>query len=111
MSNPCVTCGACCASFRVSFYWSEADPALGGQVPAELTLPVNPRLVAMKGTEQKPVHCIALQGAVGAAVSCSIYPQRPSTCHEVMPSWHDGRGADEKCDKARLIHGLEPLRP
>ena len=23
--NPCVTCGACCAHFRVSFYWAEAD--------------------------------------------------------------------------------------
>ncbi|EEX7666747.1 YkgJ family cysteine cluster protein, partial [Escherichia coli] len=23
--NPCMTCGACCAFFRVSFYWAEAD--------------------------------------------------------------------------------------
>ncbi|EMK5322830.1 YkgJ family cysteine cluster protein, partial [Escherichia coli] len=22
--NPCMTCGACCAFFRVSFYWAEA---------------------------------------------------------------------------------------
>ncbi|MBB8903342.1 YkgJ family cysteine cluster protein, partial [Escherichia coli] len=22
--NPCITCGACCAFFRVSFYWAEA---------------------------------------------------------------------------------------
>ncbi|EAX0008081.1 YkgJ family cysteine cluster protein, partial [Salmonella enterica] len=21
--NPCMTCGACCAYFRVSFYWAE----------------------------------------------------------------------------------------
>ncbi|MDX1269447.1 MAG: YkgJ family cysteine cluster protein, partial [Oceanisphaera sp.] len=21
--NPCLTCGACCAFFRVSFYWGE----------------------------------------------------------------------------------------
>ncbi|MEG6657786.1 YkgJ family cysteine cluster protein, partial [Pseudomonas aeruginosa] len=21
--NPCLTCGACCAHFRVSFYWGE----------------------------------------------------------------------------------------
>ncbi|HGC1012017.1 TPA: YkgJ family cysteine cluster protein, partial [Escherichia coli] len=20
--NPCITCGACCAFFRVSFYWA-----------------------------------------------------------------------------------------
>ena len=37
VSHPCLTCGACCAFFRVSFHWSEADPALGGQVPFELT--------------------------------------------------------------------------
>ncbi|RBD00840.1 YkgJ family cysteine cluster protein, partial [Xanthomonas oryzae pv. oryzae] len=29
MAHPCLTCGACCAYFRVSFHWSEADPALG----------------------------------------------------------------------------------
>ncbi|MBR7358785.1 YkgJ family cysteine cluster protein, partial [Klebsiella pneumoniae] len=23
--NPCMTCGACCAYFRVSFYWAEAS--------------------------------------------------------------------------------------
>ncbi|MLR39642.1 YkgJ family cysteine cluster protein, partial [Salmonella enterica subsp. enterica] len=23
--NPCMTCGACCAYFRVSFYWAEGD--------------------------------------------------------------------------------------
>ncbi|RBD09468.1 YkgJ family cysteine cluster protein, partial [Xanthomonas oryzae pv. oryzae] len=28
MAHPCLTCGACCAYFRVSFHWSEADPAL-----------------------------------------------------------------------------------
>ena len=33
-------CGACCATFRVSLHWSEADPALGGRVPVELTEPV-----------------------------------------------------------------------
>ena len=30
--NPCMTCGACCIFFRVSFYWSEADDA-GGTIP------------------------------------------------------------------------------
>jgi hypothetical protein len=30
--NPCVSCGACCAHFRVSFYWAEADDAPGGIV-------------------------------------------------------------------------------
>ena len=25
MWNPCITCGACCAYFRASFYWTEAE--------------------------------------------------------------------------------------
>ncbi|ENJ4382725.1 YkgJ family cysteine cluster protein, partial [Salmonella enterica] len=37
--NPCMTCGACCAYFRVSFYWAEGDDA-SGRVPASLTEPV-----------------------------------------------------------------------
>ena len=38
--HPCLTCGACCAHFRVSFHWSEADPEQGGAVPAALTEPL-----------------------------------------------------------------------
>lgn len=108
MSNPCLTCGACCAYYRVSFYWAEAEPALGGKVPAELTVAVNRHFVAMKGTDFKPAHCCALQGTIGESVCCSIYENRPSACHDVMPSWHNGE-RDEKCDKARLAHGLPPL--
>ncbi len=110
MNNPCLACGACCAYFRVSFYWSEAEPFLGGQVPVALTVPINHHYIAMKGTDVKPVRCIALEGTISEAVSCSIYAQRSSTCHEVMPSWHNGV-ADEKCDRARLAHGLPPLTP
>ena len=104
VSNPCLTCGACCAHFRVSFYWTEAEPARGGNVPAGLTLPINPHLIAMKGTDVKPVHCIALQGKVGEEVCCVIYAQRPSTCDGVMV-------ADEKCNKARQAHNLPLLTP
>ncbi|EER5964904.1 YkgJ family cysteine cluster protein, partial [Escherichia coli] len=39
--NPCMTCGACCAFFRVSFYWAEADDA-GGKVPVSLTEQISP---------------------------------------------------------------------
>jgi Fe-S-cluster containining protein len=48
-SNPCLDCGACCASFRVSFYWSEAE-ARG--LPAELTEQVNAWFSCMAGTNQ-----------------------------------------------------------
>jgi hypothetical protein len=56
----------------------------------------------MKGTEQKPVHCVALIGEVGREVSCSIYEQRSSTCREF-------EAGSEDCIKARKIHGLPEL--
>ncbi len=83
---------------------------MGGQVPVALTAPINHHYIAMKGTDTNPVRCIALEGTVGMGVSCSIYAQRPSSCHDVMPSWHNGE-ADDKCDKARMAHGLPPLTP
>lgn len=99
MSLECVKCGACCASFRVSFYWGESSAHEQGTVPAELTTAISPHHVCMKGTEIKPVHCIALIGEVGRDVSCSIYEQRSSTCRQF-------EAGSEDCAKARKIHGL-----
>ena len=110
MANPCLDCGACCAFYRVSFYWAEAELFLGGTVPAELTTQLNPHLAAMRGTEAKPTRCVALQGRIGEAVACGIYEHRPSPCRELMPAWLDGE-ASPKCDKARAAHGLPPLEP
>ncbi len=66
--NPCMTCGACCAYFRVSFYWAEGDDA-SGRVPASLTEPVTPFLRCMAGTNQKQPHCKAL---IGTRVKTSV---------------------------------------
>lgn len=96
----CQRCGACCAQFRVSFYWAEADDAPGGTVPVGLTRQVTPQLRCMVGTETRPVRCAALQGEVGQAVACGIYPLRASTCRSVQPG-------DAQCLKARAAHGLE----
>ena len=106
----CLACGACCASFRVSFYWSESDEATAGSVPAEMTCQVAPLLCAMKGTDQPHPRCIALQGTVGARVRCTIYDRRPSVCREVVLSGHVVR-ASPWCDRARAICGLPPLMP
>lgn len=38
-NHPCLRCGACCASFRVAFHWSETDAHPGGITPAALTEP------------------------------------------------------------------------
>ena len=99
MSLSCVACGACCASYRVSFYWAETDAHPAGRVPQQLTAPISPQRVAMRGTLHEPVRCVALQGEVGRAVACAIYPQRASPCHEVQ-------AGDEKCLRARARHGL-----
>lgn len=104
MSQHCQSCGACCASYRVSFYWAETDEHPDGHVPAQLTTPISPYRVAMRGTEQKPVRCVALQGQVGVSVGCSIYAQRASTCREFT-------AGDDRCTEARARHGLAPLSP
>ncbi len=101
-SNPCLTCGACCAAFRVSFYWSEADPSTGGAVPMDLTEPISPTLLAMRGTNRHQPRCIALEGEVGKRVRCGIYAQRSSTCQECT-------AGSSTCNKARRAHGLPEL--
>ncbi|MEW5836833.1 MAG: YkgJ family cysteine cluster protein [Pseudomonadota bacterium] len=110
MVHPCLACGACCAFFRVAFHWSEAESFLGGTVPEELTAKLDPHRLVMRGTEAKPLRCVALQGEVGVQASCGIYPRRPSVCREVAPSWEFGE-ASAQCDKARVAHGLAPLTP
>lgn len=112
--NPCVTCGACCAHFRVSFYWAEADDAPGGTVPVALTEDINDLRRCMKGTNQREPRCAALEGCVGEQVSCSIYHQRPTACHEFGVTWSRGVlhfSADEleRCNQARAAWGLPPL--
>lgn len=106
--NPCLTCGACCARFRVSFYWGETDAATPGGVPAELTGKLNDFLAVMKGTDRPGPRCVALEGEIGRSVSCSIYGRRPQACRELPFSWERGC-AEEKCDRARRAWGMEPL--
>lgn len=109
-NNPCVSCGACCAYFRVSFYWAEAQNG-GGTVPLELTEQISPFMSCMKGTNQKyNTHCIALTGKVGECVSCSIYAERPTPCRDFEQSWLNG-AHNEACDRARAAYGLPPLQP
>lgn len=110
MIHPCLTCGACCAHFRVAFHWSETDPALGGTVPVELTERLDAHRVVMRGTYAPPLRCVALVGEIGEAVHCDIHPGRPSVCREVEPSWESGQHSLQ-CDKSRNAHGLPPLTP
>lgn len=112
--NPCESCGACCAYFRVSFYWGESDGEKNGTVPAELIEDVSPFLQAMKGTNQQHPHCIALEGEVGHLVRCKIYEYRPSTCQDFGVHWQDGVAHIDhedlvRCNQARADFGLPEL--
>lgn len=100
----------CCSSFRVSFYWGEANDAPGGCVPAELTEQVTPYLRAMKGTHPIPQRCVALQGELGKQVGCSIYAQRPTPCRDFAVWEKDGQ-PNEACTRARAKIGLPPVPP
>jgi len=110
MSHPCLSCGACCAYYRASFYWTEADDAPGGTVPVAMTVQVTPMQRAMRGTEHRVPRCCALQGNIGESVFCSIYTMRASPCREYVPSWENGVH-NERCDAARSCWGLRPLQP
>src|SRR5699024_6531744 len=105
--NPCLSCGASCAYFRVSFFWGVAESA-GVSVPDQYLAAVSPTYVAMQGTQRQPVRCIALAGEVGAEVSCTIYAQRSTSCREFQASWQNGEHNPD-CDAARIAHGLPPL--
>ena len=96
-AGACQQCGACCATYRVSFYWAEAE-----RLPPALTLQISPTFACMTGTHSKPPRCIALSGSIGEKVACSVYATRPAPCHELMPG-------DDKCLRARAGHGLGPL--
>lgn len=113
-SQICQQCGACCAHYRVSFYWGESNPSTGGTVPPDLTERLTPFRVIMKGTGSKPSRCVAMEGEVGKHVSCGIHTVRGSTCREFGVNDVDGRptihaGDVERCNRAREAHGIPPL--
>lgn len=97
-TNPCLDCGACCASYRVSFHWAEAPPGLD----AALLRPLGPRQLCMAGTEGPAPRCAALRGEVGRGVACTAYEHRPPPCHELEIG-------HPQCRRARARHGLPPL--
>jgi uncharacterized protein len=97
--SPCLTCGACCAAYRVSFYWAEAEER---GLPESLTERISPWQSCLVGTNGPVSRCTCLQGVIGQSVSCAIYEQRPSPCRDL----HFG---DDQCHRARAKHRLPPL--
>lgn len=107
IQNICTSCGACCAYFRVSFYWAESREDSCG-VPYALTEKITPFLSCMQGTNARIARCVALKGEIGQSVLCSIYLNRPTPCREFSPSGLNDR-VYEACDRARNHYGLLPL--
>lgn len=109
--NVCIECGACCATFRASFYWAETTMGKPDGVPEELVDKLNDFRVVMKGTNQPEPRCIALKGEIGCSVGCTIHPNRASVCRDFPGSYEDGVTRNERCDQARARFGLPALRP
>ncbi|MBY0554061.1 YkgJ family cysteine cluster protein [bacterium] len=106
-THPCLSCGVCCAFYRVSFHWSETLAESHG-VPLELTKSITIHKSAMNGTNQIKPSCVALLGSVGKSTSCGIYNNRPSACRNFKASFEDGL-VNKDCETARLSKGLDCL--
>ena len=110
--NPCISCGACCAHFRVQFYWREANREDSSPfVPAGYFEELTSLLRCMRGTAAKHrPKCAGLEGRIGRDAKCSIYTSRPTPCRQFQASYADGKH-NPRCDEARQAHGLRPLGP
>ena len=104
----CLTCGACCAAFRVDFNRADLETAESPGVPPDFALPLTASLFRMRGTDEAPPRCIALQGEIGQQVCCTIYEGRPGPCRDFAPYAPLGIG-DDACDRARRRYGLPSL--
>ena len=104
----CLSCGACCAAFRVDFHRLDLADGKRAGVPVALTVPLTATLVRMRGTDAAPPRCAALAGEIGIDARCTIYEQRPGPCRDFAPYAALGIGEDA-CDRARARHGLAPL--
>ncbi|WP_314324108.1 YkgJ family cysteine cluster protein [Comamonas aquatica] len=101
MPHHCLSCGACCASFRVDFSVYESEEN-GGRVPRGLIEPVTDFTCRMRGTDHARPRCAALTGKVGEQAACGIYEWRPSPCREFA-------AGSDACNRVRLRHGLPAL--
>lgn len=96
VGDPCRACGACC-SYAADWprFTLETDAAIA-RIPASL--------VGTRGMRCIGDRCMALEGEVGRATSCTIYDVRPEVCRACLPG-------DEACAMARRHFGLAALDP
>ena len=100
-THPCLTCGACCASFRVDFSVEETQEQ-GGCVPDGLVVSVTDYTSRMRGTDHASPRCAALTGKIGEKAACGIYEWRPSPCREF-------EAGSDACNRARARHRMPPV--
>ena len=77
-------------------------------MPSTMALPLTETLCRMRGTDDAPPRCVALDGEIGKRVRCTIYEGRPGPCRDFAPYAPLGVG-DDACDRARRRYGLAPL--
>ena len=100
-THPCLSCGACCAAFRVDFSVYESQEH-GGRAPLGLIEPVTEFTCRLRGTDYARPRCAALTGTVGQQVACGIYEWRPSPCREFA-------AGSDACNRVRQRHHLPVL--
>lgn len=96
MSDPCQSCGACCA---YSDDWPEFTDETNehlASIPLEMCNIFTGRMWCYGD------RCCALRGEVGKSTSCAIYERRPNVCREFEP-------ASDGCNAVRQYFGLPPL--
>lgn len=112
--HPCIECGACCATYRVSFERSEWESYTPQRrrLLQEWIKDLGGKYLGMKcGASKHRPCCQALNGKVGKSASCEVYELRPSPCRNFRASFDDGLTKQLRCDEARRAHGLRALTP
>lgn len=102
----CQSCGACCVNLPANraegfVYWVEIEP--GDAILARTDLVKKLVVRDPDGVPHLRIaddgRCLALRGALGDDVTCTIYHQRPSPCRRVQPG-------DALCKRYRVDHGI-----
>ncbi|HWB74430.1 MAG TPA: YkgJ family cysteine cluster protein [Nannocystaceae bacterium] len=101
----CMRCGACCRNpaenrEEGSVEWVEvapSEPLAGKPAHAKLLVANDDGVLHLRLVDGG--RCIALRGAIGKKVSCSIYSLRPRGCRRV-------EAGDRSCLRYRAEAGL-----
>ena len=93
-SNPCLSCGACCA-------FSHEWPRFTLETESEI-LAIRPALAGERGMRCVGDRCSALSGEVGVKTACEVYDVRPHVCRSC-------EAGDPECNMARAKFGFAAI--